>query len=103
MSTYQEIDVHRVQEMIEADSANIVDIRDPLSYKNGHLPSAVPLTDETVEEFIQNTEKARPLIVYCYHGISSQSAAAFLAQQGFHEVYSMKGGYEAWTFNYPPE
>ncbi len=37
-----------------------------------------------------------PVIVCCYHGISSQQAAQFLIHQGFEEVYSLDGGFEAW-------
>ena len=36
-----------------------------------------------------------PVLVYCYHGISSQSAAEFLNQKGFEDVYSVDGGFEA--------
>ncbi len=32
----------------------------------------------------------------CYHGISSQGAAQYLVNQGFEEVYSVDGGFEAW-------
>ena len=44
-----------------------------------------------------------PLIVACYHGNSSQSAAAYLAHQGFSEVYSLDGGFELWRATYPNE
>ena len=37
-----------------------------------------------------------PVLVYCYHGISSQNAAAFLIERGFETVYSLDGGFEAW-------
>jgi thiosulfate sulfurtransferase len=44
-----------------------------------------------------------PLIVSCYHGNSSQSAAAYLCSQGFTEVYSLDGGFEVWRTTYPGE
>jgi thiosulfate sulfurtransferase len=34
--------------------------------------------------------------VYCYHGNSSQSAAAYLAEQGFEATFSIDGGYETY-------
>ena len=43
------------------------------------------------------------MVVCCYHGISSQGAAAYFAEQGFNEVYSMMGGFEAWQSVYPSE
>ena len=44
-----------------------------------------------------------PLIVTCYHGNSSQSAAAYLVGQGFSDVYSLDGGFELWRATYPDE
>jgi thiosulfate sulfurtransferase len=41
--------------------------------------------------------------VVCYHGNSSQGAAAYLVSQGFSEVYSLDGGIEAWQADYPGE
>jgi thiosulfate sulfurtransferase len=41
--------------------------------------------------------------VVCYHGNSSQSAAAYLVSQGFSEVYSLDGGFELWRTTYPTE
>jgi len=41
--------------------------------------------------------------VVCYHGNSSQSAAAYLISQGFSDVYSLDGGFELWRGTYPTE
>jgi len=40
-------------------------------------------------------------VVVCYHGNSSQQAAQFFAGEGFNDVYSMDGGFEAWKLQYP--
>ena len=93
---FKELDPHKAQEMVEEGSVNVIDIRDPGSYSAGHIPSAVSLNDTNVKEFIGSTDKEKPLIVYCYHGISSRGAAEYLSQNGFKEVYSMTGGFEAW-------
>ena len=92
---FKELDPHKAQEMVEEGSVNVIDIRDPGSYSAGHIPSAVSLNDTNVKEFIESTDKEKPLIVYCYHGISSRGAAEYLSQNGFKEVYSMTGGFEA--------
>ena len=103
MPPFQEIAADKVKEMLEQKNVNVVDIRDPGSYSSGHIPTAVSVNDRNVEEFIQNTEKDTPLVVCCYHGISSQGAAAYFSEQGFKEVYSMTGGFEAWQSVYPAE
>lgn len=103
MSDWKEIVAQQVKEKIETGEAKIVDIRDPGSYEMTHIPGAIQLDDLTVKDFLETTDKAMPIIVYCYHGISSRGAAAFFAEQGFQEVYSMAGGFESWRFNYPTE
>ena len=91
-----EIDIQKVKEMEENGSATIVDIRDPSSYQSGHIPNAIHLSDDTIQQFISSTDQGKPLVVYCYHGISSQGAAAYFSEQGFKEVSSMIGGFEGW-------
>ena len=93
---FKELDPHKAQEMVEEGSVNVIDIRDPGSYSAGHIPSAVSLNDTNVKEYIESADKEKPLIVYCYHGISSRGAAEYLSQNGFKKVYSMTGGLEAW-------
>ena len=101
MDSIKQIDVHKVREIEDNDSATIVDIRDPASYQAGHIPNAIHLSDNTVEKFISDTDKNKPLVVYCYHGISSQGAAAYFAEKGFKEVSSMIGGFEGWLSAFP--
>ena len=36
------------------------------------------------------------ILIYCYHGISSKSAAQFFIQNGFQNVFSMEEGYAGW-------
>ena len=93
---FKEIAAQKVQEMQEEDAVNVVDIRDPGSFSGGHIPNAVSLSDGNVKEYIENTDKEKPLVVCCYHGNSSRGAAEYLSQNGFKEVYSMTGGFDAW-------
>ena len=93
---FKEINPHLVQEMVEESSVNVVYIRDPGSYSAGHIPTAVSLSAQNIKEYVEKTDKETPLVVCCYHGNSSRGAAEYLSQQGFKEVYSMTGGFEAW-------
>ena len=45
---------------------------------------------------MNDVEFEQPILVMCYHGISSQGAAQYLVNQGFEQVYSVDGGFEAW-------
>jgi len=81
----------------------LVDVRDERSYTASHIPGAVFLDNQSVQVFVEDADKTVPILVYCYHGNSSQGAAAWLAEKGFAEVYSLDGGFEVWRLNYPVE
>lgn len=85
----------------QGEQTVIVDIRDPNSFAAGNIKASQHLDNNTVPAFIAETDKSTPVVVCCYHGNSSQSAAHFLFEQGFSEVYSLNGGFEAWKLNYP--
>ncbi len=101
MEKFIHISPQQAHEMVVNDSVQAVDVRNRDAFIKGHLPHAFHLTDETVEKFLVDADKAKPVICYCYHGFSSQSAADFLVSQGFKKVYSMDGGYEEYKKSYP--
>lgn len=71
----------------------VIDIRDPMSFKAGHIEGALNIDDGNVEEFVKTADKEKPLVVCCYHGNSSQGAAEYMSDQGFKQAYSLDGGY----------
>lgn len=86
-------------EKVLADNheAMLIDIRDKSDYMVENDSRSFHLSGENLNEFMMRTEKTVPLVVMCYHGISSQRIADYLVAQGFSEVYSLDGGYEAWS------
>ena len=97
MDTFQHISVAQVQDkVVNQEPIEIVDIRDPQSFTDAHIEDSLHLTDSTLGNFMQQTDFDTPVVVVCYHGRSSQGAAQYLVEQGFEEVYSMDGGFEAW-------
>lgn len=102
MSEFKRIAPEQAQALRE-QGAVVVDIRDPQSYANGHISGALHLDNHNLADFIARANFDQPLIVACYHGNSSQSAAAYLAHQGFAEVYSLDGGFELWHGRYPDQ
>lgn len=74
----------------------IADVRDKESYEEEHISNAIHLSVGTMREFCDKADKSQPILVYCYHGVSSQSVAQHLIEQGFSEVFSLVGGFEVW-------
>lgn len=83
-------------EKIASSPVTVLDIRESAAFEQGHIREAQNISANQLAEFCQHTAKTTPIIVYCYHGISSQTVAYYLLQQGFQEVYSLQGGYTAW-------
>ena len=87
--------------LLADESHVVVDIRDPASFQSGHIPNAIHLSNESLADFLRDADFDAPVVVCCYHGISSQQAAQFLISQDFTEVYSLDGGFTDWQLQYP--
>lgn len=98
--SYKRISVEEARELIDRGGVTIGDIRDSDAYRAGCIEGAVHVQHETIDEFLQVAPRDKPLILYCYHGNSSQGAANYFDGLGFQEVYSVDGGFEAWRSKY---
>ena len=100
---YKRISIDDAKQFLDEGNCHVIDIRDELSFQAGHIPGAEIVNNDTVSSFMDKTDKNSPLLVCCYHGNSSQQAGQFFEQQGFREVYSIDGGFEAWKLQYESE
>ncbi|MCC3702751.1 thiosulfate sulfurtransferase GlpE [Rouxiella badensis] len=103
MEQFEAISVEQAHNRLKEGGAVMVDIRDIQSFNNAHAPGAFHLSNESIGAFMQQTESTTPVMVMCYHGISSRSAAQYLLTQGFDSVYSVDGGFEAWSKTFPQD
>ena len=101
MDSFERISIDRAREIIATGQAQVVDIRDEQSFATAHVQGATHLSNTNLPDFLQDADPDQPVLVYCYHGNSSQSAAAFLHEKGFDEVYSVDGGFEHWRVQHP--
>ncbi|AGH42209.1 thiosulfate sulfurtransferase GlpE [Paraglaciecola psychrophila] len=103
MEQFAHISVQQAQQKQSEGTVRFVDIRDDSAFEAGHIKDSTHLTNGSLHSFMADVEFDTPVIVCCYHGISSQQAAQFLIHQGFEEVYSLDGGFEAWRKDQPFE
>ncbi len=101
MFDFKRISVQQAKDMIDNGAVTLIDIRDEASFQTGHMTNSIHIDHQSVQGFIQDTDLDIPLIVCCYHGNSSQSAAQFFVEKDFSDVYSLDGGYEAWRQHFP--
>ena len=102
MSEFKRIPPEQAQALRE-QGAVVVDVRDPATYAALHIAGSKQLDNVSISDFIRAADLDAPTVVVCYHGNSSQNAAAYLISQGFSDVYSMDGGFELWRTTYPSE
>ncbi len=100
------ITVHQLKAALdgaEIDAANLVDVREPYEYADGHVPGArlVPLA--AVPGLIGEVTTDRPLYLVCQSGSRSGMAAEYLAQFDIDAV-NVEGGTGDWVAaGYPVE
>jgi len=82
----------------------IVDVRKHEVYKYGHIPGAISIPKEELENRLNELSRNNIHIVYTYDPYCSLAVKAclFLARNGFPAV-KMKGGYDAWANYYKYE
>ena len=99
MNNWKHISVNELEQC--RNESQLVDIRDMNSFNQGHIPGAINLNNDNLQNFITENEFEKPLVVVCYVGNSSQGAAEFLSSSGFETVYSLDGGMALWRTQYP--
>ena len=94
--SFQCISIEEAKIIIDKDNLTIIDIRDRNSFLNGHIDKAIHVEDLDINNFLKDKNKNDTILIYCYHGNSSKSAANFFVQHGFEKVLSMDEGYVGW-------
>ncbi|MFD0965727.1 thiosulfate sulfurtransferase GlpE [Seminibacterium arietis] len=102
MTSFSEITARQAWKMQIEKNAILVDIRDSTQFNLSHPKNAFHLTNQSYNTFQQQCDYDRPVIVVCYHGVSSLNTAAFLIEQGYERVYSLIGGFDSWVKNNLP-
>lgn len=93
------IDTERFERLQKSKNAVIVDVRTAEEYNAGRIPGAVHI-DVQKDDFtqrIQSLDKKKTYLLYCKSGRRSEKAMNLLYDNGFRNVYHLKGGYTAWS------
>ena len=102
MTDVAQIDTSRARALLEQGGATFIDIRDPEAYQAGHVPGALWVHDGNARLFTAQADKSKPVVVYCYKGQSSLGAAEHFQREGFKDVVSLAGGFNAWEAESAP-
>jgi rhodanese-related sulfurtransferase len=97
-SKVREVGALRATQLINRQSAVLLDLREDKDYAAGHVPNAVhiPLSQLASRGGELAKLTSRPLIAYCDRGNRSRNAGSALSKLGFAEVYTLRGGVRGW-------
>ena len=101
----QKIDIEKMEDIIKSPQSQILDVRTPEEYNNGHIPNSTNIDWKNQPEFLQKIEtlnKKSPVYIYCLSGARSKMASNFLTQEGF-TVFNYSGGMMEWRNEEKPE
>ena len=96
--------VHEVKVKAEAEKVQILDVRAPSEWQDGHIPNAHHVFLGDLRERLGTLDKGKPTAVYCDSGYRASIATSILQQQGFGSVCNIPGSWQAWkNARYPVE
>ena len=76
----------------------LIDVREQEEWDQGHIDGAQlwPLS-KMISGDMPDLPQEMEIILHCQKGMRSLQAAQILKEQGYLDVYSLSGGYEAWV------
>lgn len=97
--SFTDMNVNQFAKFISEDGVQLLDVRTPEEYNEGHLNNAININvfdDDFLDQASKNLDKNKPVAVYCRSGKRSADAAEKLASKGY-KVTNLLGGIMAWT------
>ena len=94
-----EISVAELKAMQDAGEEIVVlDVREPWEFEAARIGGSkhIPMGDIPAR-FNQELDPNDHIVVVCHHGVRSMNVTAWLRQQGFEKVQSLRGGIDRWS------
>ncbi|HVF29641.1 MAG TPA: rhodanese-like domain-containing protein [Pyrinomonadaceae bacterium] len=97
-SRVREVSVEETLERV-SHGANLIDVREDNEWDAAHAAGSKHMARGIIERDIVQTfpDKDTELILYCGGGFRSALATDMLQKMGYTNVWSMAGGWKAWT------
>lgn len=87
------IEIKSLLKKLEEEKLNIIDIREPLEYKIGRIPTAINIDKYTLMKYPEiYLKKGQIYYIYCDSGVVSNKVFNQLNNQGYNTV-NINGGY----------
>jgi adenylyltransferase/sulfurtransferase len=87
----------------ELDRVQLVDVREPWEAGIASIGNSRLIPLGSLPDAADTLDPDAAIVVYCHHGIRSQSALELLTERGFRNVRHLEGGIDAWAREVAPE
>ena len=98
----KEISVQELKEKMDNhEDFQLIDVREDFEYETSNIGGTlIPLGGILIEA--DRVEKDKPVVVMCRSGKRSAAAIMQLEQQGYTNLYNLRGGILAWAEDIDP-
>lgn len=93
------VSVDDLETAMKSEGVQVLDVRTPGEISEGKIKGAAEAdwqNEQVFQQEILKLDRSKPVYIYCRSGGRSASAAAWLTNEGFKEVYNVEGGITAW-------
>lgn len=95
-----ELNADEFRRKMKEDSTFIIDVRTKAEVNAGYILGTSKFFDYNEPSFPDSIALLNPqntYLIYCHSGVRSKKAVQVLKDRGFQKVYSLKGGFSAWS------
>lgn len=99
----KELTVEELKSKIDnGEDFQLIDVREEFEYEVSNLNGVnIPLADVVLE--MDKISRDKPVVVHCRSGKRSAQAIFLLEQEGYDNLYNLKGGILAWRDAFDPD
>ena len=91
------ITVQELHDRIITGTIDVIDVRPASGRAIAPFPQPHDVLDDSTRARLEALPKDVPIAFICHHGNSSRRAAEHFRSLGFHDIYNVEGGIDAWA------
>ena len=98
MFSIKEVDAPELAQRMEAaHPTRVIDVREMNEIHRGTVPGAEPMPMASIPVRLNELSANEELYIICHSGARSAQVCMFLKQNGYENVFNLRGGMLAWA------
>ncbi len=93
---YAVVDTNAAVSLMDDDELIILDVREEKERSAGFISNDINIPMSQVKNKMDSLDKSKNILIYCKSGTRSDQISGLLSRNEFHNVSSLKGGFNAW-------